>query len=423
MKLLVNKTPLRRICEIEDITLRQLYEKIDFLHQQVVRFSQDREKKLDRCFRDQNAYFSTDIQTILVNWPVKNRRGTIPLLNMCTVHKFSQFVVASTVDFDPKISPDEIEEFMNACADFDKPRSMRRHARLWAHSEYEDSLIRSQSTALSEDDLAVLGRLKLPGNGSRVRGDAFKYAHTMLVKKLIGSDFKSANFCLDDEAGLAATVCSLNVDLINSGQVNVAEISFQKGLTNDDKQRLANEGRALFEQAVAAEADNIARVREVYPSLTDMQAITLLMLWKNFREHSATDRAELFAQKGVPWPYHKKPEPMKAIRLKTDRGDMGWDDLARFFASATLHPVDAYFNFARRRIAGFERGIPTAANSERIWHAYSYYSPAQVPKMVDILRFYYNYMLTSVEVDKQTPAMRLGLARGKVYARDLIAFA
>jgi len=75
--------------------------------------------------------------------------------------------------------------------------------------------MRSQGARFSKDDIATAGKLRLPGHGSRVRGDAFKFAHMMLVKKLIGDRFKTANYCLDDEAGLAAAVCSLNVEDIN----------------------------------------------------------------------------------------------------------------------------------------------------------------------------------------------------------------
>lgn len=57
----------------------------------------------------------------------------------------------------------------------------------------------------------------------------------MMVKKLVGEQFKRLHYCLDDEAGLAAAVAALNVDLIRSGRVNVAEISFIKGMTNDSR--------------------------------------------------------------------------------------------------------------------------------------------------------------------------------------------
>ncbi len=242
MKSLVNKVPLSRICEIHDVSIKQIHVKIDFLYRQAVAFSNEREQRLADCFSDRSAFFATDIQTILVNWPVKKKRGTIPFLHMATVHKFSQFVVAATVDYDKSIAPEDLEGAVTQCGDFALPRSMRKNARLWATSEYDDSLVCSQGNLISEDDLAVVGKLRFPGDGCRVRGDAFKFAHMMQVKKLIGKQFRRANYCLDNEAGLAAAVCSLNVDLIRSSKVNVAEISFKKGLINDDRLQLAATG-------------------------------------------------------------------------------------------------------------------------------------------------------------------------------------
>ncbi len=96
--------------------------------------------------------------------------------------------------------------------------------------------MRSQGARFSKNDIATAGKLRLPGHGSRVRGDVFKFAHMMPVKKLIGDRFKTANYYLDDEAGLAAAVCALNVKAIKAGRVNVAEISFKKGMINDDRQ-------------------------------------------------------------------------------------------------------------------------------------------------------------------------------------------
>lgn len=423
LKSLVNKVPLSRICEMHDVSLKQVHGKIDFLYQQVLAFTHDREARMADCFAGRRPYFATDIQTILVNWPVKNRRGTIPLLHMATVHKFSQFVVASTVDYDPSISPEQIEEMMRSCGDFDLNRSMRRHARLWAATEYQNSLLRVQGKLFSKEDLATAGPLQLPGSGCRVRGDAFIYAHMMLVKKLIGNQFRTANYCIDDEAGLSVAICALNVRDIKAGRINVAEVSFKKGMTNDDRMAFAAEGRRILNFVLTSEAANIEAIKSDFPWLSDFQAATLVVLWKNFKDLSPEDRAKKLANEGVPWPFHTKAEPLKTIRLKTDLDDMGWDGLAHFHANASIHPVDAYFNFAHRRVAGFERGIPTASNEKRIWHAYSYYNPEMVPKMAAILRFYYNYMLAFPENDHQTPAMRLGLAKGKVYARDLISYA
>lgn len=170
------------------------------------------------------------------------------------------------------------------------------------------------------------------------------------------------------------------------------------------------------------EAQNAERVKVDFPDLSNFQAITLILLQQNFHKLTPGERAKYLAKTGVRWPFHTKTEPLKTIRLKTDLDDMGWNGLAKFFVRRTIPPVDAYFNFARRRVAGFERGLPTASNNQRIWHAYSYYNPEMVPKMAAILRFYYNYMLALPVNNRETPAISLGLAKGKIYARDLIAY-
>ena len=158
--------------------------------------------------------FAADAQTILLNWPVRGRRGTVPLLHMSTVHNGTQFVVASTVDYDPDISVEEVDAAMEACGDFLLPRSMRQHARLWSEREYRDAIIRGLPSFFAPEDLAAGGRFKLPGKGARVRGDAFMLAHIMLVKKMIGRDLRRANFCIDLDSGLAAAFCALSVDMV-----------------------------------------------------------------------------------------------------------------------------------------------------------------------------------------------------------------
>jgi transposase-like protein len=45
-RLLVNKVPFRRICEVERITISTLYRKIDFIHRQCIAFADEMERNL-----------------------------------------------------------------------------------------------------------------------------------------------------------------------------------------------------------------------------------------------------------------------------------------------------------------------------------------------------------------------------------------
>jgi hypothetical protein len=111
---LLNKVPLSRICEINGVTFPQVYSKIDFIYRQCLAMAAGREASLPRCLAGKDQVFATDAQTILLNWPVRGRRGTIPLLHMSTVHNGTQFIVASTVDYDPDTSVEEVDAAMEA---------------------------------------------------------------------------------------------------------------------------------------------------------------------------------------------------------------------------------------------------------------------------------------------------------------------
>lgn len=132
---LVNKVPLSRICEINGVTFPQIYSKVDFIYRQCLAMAANREGDLARCLARKDHFFATDAQTVLLNWPVRARRRTVPLLQMSTVHAASQFVVASTVDYDPDVAVEDVDEAMFRCGDFLLPRAMRRHARLWSERD------------------------------------------------------------------------------------------------------------------------------------------------------------------------------------------------------------------------------------------------------------------------------------------------
>lgn len=417
---LLNKMPLRRMAEMLGVIHGHIYSKIDFLDQQCRAFAGRREERLADCFSGTSPVFATDAQVILVNWPVKRRRGSIPLLHMATVHQGSQFVVAATIDYDPDVSMSDMEERMIAVGDFSLPRSMRRNARVWSAEEYYAAMKRLNSNIFSKDDLLVGGSWFLPAEGARVRTDIFMHAHMMLVKKLIGTTYSHATLCLDAEAGLAAATAALFLNEVSNHCADIIEVVFAKGLTNDLRTELAVQGRKLKRDLLKQNEEAVLRVMAQHPTLDEFEALVTVMLERQYDRVSPASRGEALMQRGYEWPFHTKSEPKKKIRLKTDLDQHRFPEMARLFITASLHPVDAYFNLARRRIAGFERGIPTSSNGKRIWHAYGFYRPEMVPKVANILRFYYNYMLT--DKSGRTPAMKIGLAKGVVYPRDLIAF-
>ncbi len=100
----------------------------------------------EEIFDRTEALASADRETLVVNWPAKSCRGTVPPLHMAPVHHGTQFVVAAIVDYDPAISAEEVDPPEGGMRRFrPTPRSMRRHARLWSAREYRVAITGGQS--------------------------------------------------------------------------------------------------------------------------------------------------------------------------------------------------------------------------------------------------------------------------------------
>ncbi len=117
------------------------------------------------------------------------------------------------------------------------------------------------------------------------------------------------------------------------------------------------------------------------------------------------------------WPYHTKSEPGRRIRILTDRGQIPLDRQARLMRLATLRSVDTYFHKVRSNIRATARAAKTPGGDNRSWDRHYLYNPATLCKIIEIYRFKHNWMGARATVE--TPAMKLGIAAGKVYERDL----
>lgn len=123
------------------------------------------------------------------------------------------------------------------------------------------------------------------------------------------------------------------------------------------------------------------------------------------------------------WLAHPVPnmsEPAKKVCWLTDMGDYDEDHAARLYLKASLHAVDRFFMQARRRLSLAERSIVTASTDRRVWQGYSAYRPENLAMVLGIFRVFYNYCKPGD--DKQTPAMRLGLAKAPIPLEDVLYF-
>ena len=78
-QLLMNKSPLRRICEIADIAPGTLYPKLDFLHRQCLAFVGHRARRLLQGFSIPRLYIGVDRQDDVVNGTQREDKRNVQL--------------------------------------------------------------------------------------------------------------------------------------------------------------------------------------------------------------------------------------------------------------------------------------------------------------------------------------------------------
>ena len=211
-------------------------------------------------------------------------------------------------------------------------------------------------------------------------------------------------FFLDQDSGMRAACLGAFADRIKMRDCDAFYVRIAKEQTVDEKRRLLRDAEAEF-----------TRLAKRFPGRTEHE-IKLELLKERIAQ------AKTIGQWKDRWVLHPLPsmsEPLKAMCLLTDLGDYDAEHLAWLFNKASLHAVDSWFNRLRRRSSLLERPISSSGNRGRIWNGYSAYRPEQVSKMLAILRACHNYIWAAPGT-KQTPAMRLGLAKAPLDYKEIL---
>jgi transposase-like protein len=425
-RLLVNKMPLKRICEAADISMPTLYDKIDFIHRQCLNFAADHERRLLRDMPIRRLYLAVDRQDYLVNWSQTEDKRNIQLSAAGTADNTTGYVFGLHLNFDPSLDRDAVEFDATEAGDYEKKRHFRKYARLWLPGDYIDAMERGRMRHFASkslpreiestyqetderDDIEVSESLdetiRLPRKGMQVHSEYTLYAHFFFLRQLL-SGVEKVRFFLDQESGIRAACLSAFVDEIKQGNCDAFYVRINKDLTIDDRRKALSQSKKEW---------NALRAKN--SGLTD-SALKLLIIKERIKA------VKTYGKWGDRWVVHPFPnlaEPEKAVCFLTDTENRYDEDhIAWLYNKASLHAIDRFFMQARRRMSLLERPISTPSSLGRRWHGYSPYNPGILIKMLDIFRVFYNFV--EAGKDKQTPAMRLGLAKGQAELQDIVYY-
>jgi transposase-like protein len=423
--LLVNKTPLRRIVELAQVSPQTVYDKIDFLWRQCIDFCAAMESKLPDA-NIHRLYIGVDKQDYTVNWTRRDDKRNVIMSAVSFVDNTTGYALGTWLNFDQTVNVESVEALV--ADESNLPRPFRTNARLWTTLDYQSAMTQTArnraSRSLEENislkyekaaqrsDVEALDTPtpsnRLPENGMQVHTEYLLYGAFLRLKEMLSS-VEKVRFFLDQDSGMRAACLGGWSDRIKDRSCDAFYVSITKNMTVDQKRKLS-----------AKSKDDVISVMK---DLKCTQSEAVLLILKDRIAHSKS-----LGKWNDRWVFHPRAtmsEPEKALCHLTDFNDYDEDHLAWLYNKASLHSVDSYFNRVRRRVSMLERGIHTSANAGRTWNGYAPYNPHQVQKLLDIFRTCHNFMWTRDVIkgevkEKKTPAMLIGLAKGVVSYEDVI---
>lgn len=418
---------MRRICEVADIGPEGLYGKIDFLHRQSLAFAAHREAHLLAGMPVSRLYLATDRQDYVVNWNRQEDRRNVVLHAVGTADNATGYVFGMHLNYDPVLDAEVVERQAAAAGDYQAKVPFRRFARCWLKGDYVAALKSSPAArrkragsdlngdidatyaeAFGREDIEVsevldVGR-RLPTKGMQIHSEYTLYGHFFYLKRLFGGVGK-LRFFMDQDSGMRAACLAAFQSEIKARQADAFYVRIAKETTVTEKRKAIAASRTIFEAACQAS-----------PGLSASEVETLLI---KARIAQRVPHGK-WHDKWLAHPFPSMSEPEKAVCYLTDYGDYDPDHLARLYGKASLHGIDRFFMQVRRRLSILERPIATSSANYRTWYGYSAYNPATIVNLLGIFRVFYNYCIAGQ--DRKTPAMRVGLAKGKVALEDVIYF-
>lgn len=442
--LLISKMPIRRMAWYTGMDRQSLYGKIDFIHRQCLAFSGERERSLlDGSLELPKLYLSTDRQTLAVNWSNRKDRRNVALQAIATADLESGFVFGMDLNFDPSLSLDMVQAEAVANGDVALPQAYRRYARLWLKTDYDaavdESAARKAATAklryaYTEDPLGQAIETayveagaredveevvikekgqKLPTEGVEVRDQYTVYAHFLMLERLLRAAPKVRCY-LDQDSGFRAAFMAAFHRRVRERRADAWFVKVMKESTIDQKDAAVAKARKRFSAVAEANPGHSKAEIELLMALDELDRIAPVGKWDDrWLTHPVPSRAE--PEKRVCWLTDIDESPARPEALEEHRRHA-----ARLYLKGSLHAVDRFFMQVRRRLSLAERPYATASSDRRMWHGYSAYQPQNLAKVLTIFKVAYNYCLSDAK--GQTPAMKLGLAKGVVALEDILYF-
>ncbi|MGM0899206.1 MAG: insertion element protein [Bacillota bacterium] len=428
-KLLINKTPINRTCEILDIGKKTYYQKLEWLYRCCLEFLETRETKPLAKTHFDEMWITTDKLHYVLNNVLKKGRGKnrgvliedkqLPTYIVASADKRSRYVFRSDICFDWEKTLDEIEIDTLFYKEDHLHSFSRKNERFAEYGIAPCPPSKSDTQPMSEykRDHWKFEQRRHFVDGLHVSQKYTSMAHYWLLRNTLSVN--RWRFISDDDGSLKTSVSRIFSNEIRTGHAH-------HFLCLTDKTLTRKQAKAEFLES-ARKLKHWAKLNGLsYDSLSELarwQLQDTLAVHKFHDKHIAPN-AEIYFTQGKNRLKHPIPTSDRGHRLLdvlTNTGNLTDNQLAVLLEQVNDNAINGFFQIVRRRLSILERPLVTARGDGKSY-IYSNFNPKYSQMAITILRTYYNFCMPFKTGEESfTPAQRLGIA-DKVYTWEDIIY-
>jgi transposase-like protein len=426
-KLLLNREPITRACEVLGIADGTYYDKLEFVYRRCLEFLERNEIKPLQEKEFKEMWINTDKMTYHLNNVRKKGMGgrkysdvedsVFPTNVVISADVFSRYVFRSDVSFDWDASLSDIEEDTIQFKDDHLGIYARKNARFTKFSYYpqQPSVNDTQTKAEYNYDLSRVEKRKKYADGLHVNSTYTSIAHYWLIKELVNAS--EWRIITDEDSSLITGIF----------RVFAKEIRLSDGhhfLCQTDKTKSRKQARQEFSDAknVLLEWGDINGYKT--RSLRKLAKLQLEQLFENHRFHKEVKTSIgshfKYADNPIEHPLATIDRGYRSVDCTTNLSSLEPNDIAELILNVNDNATNAFIQQIRRRLSILERPLSTA-RADLKSYIYANFNPKYAQMAITILRTYYNFCLPykTGKIDK-TPAQRLGIADKIFELKDII---
>ena len=427
-ELLVSRTPVKRTCEILDISPKTYYHKLEWLYRKCLEFLEKYETKAFKNKEFDKIWLNTDKMIYYLN--NVRRKGKGGLHYDIEDTKFQTFLVASSelysryvfradIAYDFNITQEQIEADTIKYHDDHLYGFARKNERLrFPYAPQPPTPNDDETKSEYELRLSEFNRRKDYIEGMHTNSKYTSVAHYWLIKEMINCN--KWNFISDEDSSLIDALMRVFTQSIKDKQSHYFLCKLDRSLTKREAYNLFTEAMRELKKWVKDNGKKGLSSFEI-----QKQMIAEVLDYHSLYDYVVKDgkRYPKWGKNPIEHPLPSIDEGVRYVDCITDLADKSSNEVADYLARVNSHSINAFFNQIRRSISILERPLVTARGEGKSY-IYSNYNPKYAQYAITILRTFYNFCwaFKSGNGDVLTPAQRIGITDKQFNYNDIIYF-